>query len=105
MDQFQAERMDKKVILIEPNETTITPLSNWLLWDSVSKCDRSTDSNNLKVAMKSSPHAGKRPVTPLLKNGLECDPCNFCPISVLPADKKNASLMWISTFAKDVVLT
>ena len=27
-------------------------------------------------------------VTPLLKNGLECDRCNFCPISVLPVLSK-----------------
>ena len=106
MDRFQAEEMDKKVILIEPNETTITLLSNWLPWDSLCRCDRSTDSNNLKVAMKISPHAGKLPVTPLFKDGLECDPCNFHPISVLLADKKkHASLMCISTFVKDVVLT
>ena len=106
MDRFQAEEMDKKVILIEPNETTIMLLSNWLPWDSLCKCDRSTDSNNLKVAMKISPHAGKLPVTPLFKDGLECDPCNFHPISVLLADKKkHASLMCISTFVKDVVLT
>ena len=75
-----------KRVLIEPDETTITLLSNWPLWDSVSKCNPSTDSNNLKVAMKSSPHAGKLPVTPLFKNGLKCDPCNFCPISVLRAN-------------------
>ena len=53
----------KKVILIEPDETSITLLRNWLLSDFISQCDRSTDSNNLKVAMKNSPHAGKLPVT------------------------------------------
>ena len=42
---------------------TITLLRNWLLWDFVSQCDHSTDSNNLKVAVKSSPHAGKLPGT------------------------------------------
>ena len=35
--------------------------------------------------MKSSPHTGKLPVTSLFKNGLECDPFNVHPISVLPA--------------------
>ena len=64
---------------------TITLLRNWLLWDFISQCNHSTDSNKLKVAVKTSPHNGKLPVAPLFKNGLECDPCNFCPISVLLA--------------------
>ena len=49
-------------------KTTSKLLRNWLLQDFISKCDRSTDSNNLKVAMKNSLHAGKLPVTPLFKN-------------------------------------
>ena len=82
----------KNLTFIEPDEKTTTLLRNWLLWDFISQCDRSTDSNNLKVAVESSPHAGKLLVTPLFKNGLECDPCNFCPISVLPTGKKNNTL-------------
>ena len=65
---------------------TITLLRNWLLWDFISQCNHSTDSNKLKVAVKTSPHNGKLPVAPSFKNGLKCDPCNFCPISVLLAN-------------------
>ena len=54
--------------LKEQIKTTSTLLKNWLLWDFVSQCNHSTDSNNLKVAMKNSLHAGKLPVTPLFKN-------------------------------------
>ena len=46
----------KNLTFIEPDEKTTTLLRNWLLWYFISQCGRSTDSNNLKVALKSSPH-------------------------------------------------
>ena len=60
---FKLKEWIKNVLLIEPDEMIITLLRNWLLWDFVSQCDHSTDSNNLNVAVKSSPHAGKLPGT------------------------------------------
>ena len=49
---FKLKEWTQNVILIKPDEKTITLLSNWLLWDFISQCDHFTDSNNLKVAVK-----------------------------------------------------